>query len=796
MSNYSSKKNRQIQIKCLKNFRANSESFFVTQKFPLVPTLLLLILCGFLTTKETLAAEFAKSEDSSLSVIKAEEFSTTEGQKIIKAIGEAELIRKNSTFYADEIEYNQETGDVEAKGNVRLKDSDANQNFLSNKTEFNERERTGKFYNATIIFGDGSSILSPLITRESENHYSMNKTKYSICPSKIDYTKDPSEILKDLKKKRQLFSVHSSEIDVDRNENKLRFKHNVVKFYGVPFFYFPYIKTKIPATAKTTGFERIDYINNDKYGYGLLTPYYIRITEDKSARLIPTFYLEENNHSLEAEYKHRLYDKDNQFLGKYILGGSIANDKHASNDILDTNNKTRAENGRTKDIRGHVAAEGSFKLGDKWTTHFDGKTVFDKNYLRDYQQDYDDHIQSNLNFNRITGRNHIIIKALAFQELDYFRKDDLKAAWELDNTVRVDDSPIALPIIETHHETVPEKILGDRFYGQYMVDSNTTVLSRGEGVQYRRITVEPAAKFAYKKKLGIFNTKLSTRADGYSLEENYSLSKYANGYDNFEGRIIPRATVDWSMPIYKRRKHYTSVVKPMMMFTVTPKGQGDFEENIPNEDSNDTELSDVNIFSENIFPGYDRVDDGYRFSYGVKSKLYNPNLGTLGLSIAQSVRNADEQTGEDFGVRGFQESLSDVVGKVSYKTSEIFDIYYRYRLDGSNFGEKSRELTADFDFEKFSFYTTYIMFEPEFEDETRQEEMKIGGDYILTDKWSVNGYIIQDLEERNATIEKYLQLVYDGGCVKSTLAFKEYDPGDIEKDSQITFNMSIKSDMF
>lgn len=759
---------------------------------------ILLVTIIFLSPSlNTNAANLAKPEEDTMrSVIKADEFSTTEGQKVIKAKGDAELIRRENIFYADELEYNQETGDIKAKGNVRMNEGEVNQNFLAAETIFNERKEKGEFYNATIIFADGSSILSPKITRENRDKFNMNKTKYSICPADIDFNKTPDEILEGLKTKRQLFSVHSRKIDVDRSENKLKFKHNVVKFYGIPFFYWPYLKTKIPSTEKTTGFEAIDYINSDKYGYGILTPYFIKLSEDKSLRLIPTLYIEDLNQVLETQYKHSFYDKDNLLVGQYILTGSVANDNGASNDIEDTNDLTRQENGFTKDIRGHVAAEGSFKLGDKWTTHFDGSTVFDKNYYRDYKQNYDDYIQSKMSFNRITGRNHVIIKGLAYQELDYFRKDELKTAWESDNSVRVDDSPIALPIVDTHHESIPSKILGKRFYGQYILDSNTTVLSRGQGVQYRRASVTPAVKFAYKKKLGVFNTKLSTRTDIYSLEENYDLSKYDNDYDSHEARIIPRATVDWSMPVYKKRKYWTSVSKPLLMFTMTPKGQDDFEDKIPNEDSNDTELNDTNIFSENIFPGYDKVDSGYRFAYGFKSNIYNSRAGVLGFSAAQSMRNTSKNDPERFEVRGFQEKMSDVVGKISYKSPEIFDVYYRYRLDDSNLNEKSRELSLNFDFERFSFYTTYIMFNPEFEGETKQEEAKIGGDFKLTKKWSVNGYIISDLEERDDIIEKYLQLVYEGGCIRNTLTFEEYNPDDLERDAEITFNMTVKSDLF
>jgi LPS-assembly protein len=39
---------------------------------------------------------------------------------------------------------------------------------------------------------------------------------------------------------------------------------------------------------------------------------------------------------------------------------------------------------------------------------------------------------------------------------------------------------------------------------------------------------------------------------------------------------------------------------------------------IPNEDARAIELEDVNLFALNRFPGYDRIEDGNRVTYGME----------------------------------------------------------------------------------------------------------------------------------------------------------------------------------
>ena len=55
----------------------------------------------------------------------------------------------------------------------------------------------------------------------------------------------------------------------------------------------------------------------------------------------------------------------------------------------------------------------------------------------------------------------------------------------------------------------------------------------------------------------------------------------------------------------------------------------EFDINIPNEDSQDIEFSDDNLFDDNHFSGYDRVEGGARVNYGVRGSANDYKLSSI-----------------------------------------------------------------------------------------------------------------------------------------------------------------------
>src|SRR3546814_18368389 len=84
---------------------------------------------------------------------------------------------------------------------------------------------------------------------------------------------------------------------------------------------------------------------------------------------------------------------------------------------------------------------------------------------------------------------------------------------------------------------------------------------------------------------------------------------------------------------------------------------------IPNEDSRAVDLEDSNLFALNRFPGYDRVEDGVRLTYGLDWELLRPGW-RIKSNVGQSYRFYRQAILLPDGT-GLSERVSDVVGRRS-----------------------------------------------------------------------------------------------------------------------------------
>ena len=70
---------------------------------------------------------------------------TTDG-KMRHLRGHAEMENVNMLFRADEIDYNEDTGDVQARGNIYFEQFERSEKIWADHLEYNTKTETGKFY--------------------------------------------------------------------------------------------------------------------------------------------------------------------------------------------------------------------------------------------------------------------------------------------------------------------------------------------------------------------------------------------------------------------------------------------------------------------------------------------------------------------------------------------------------------------------------------------------------------------------------------------------------------------------
>src|SRR5262249_4128285 len=113
---------------------------------------------------------------------------------------------------------------------------------------------------------------------------------------------------------------------------------------------------------------------------------------------------------------------------------------------------------------------------------------------------------------------------------------------------------------------------------------------------------------------------------------------------------------------------------------------------IPNEDSLDFELDDMNIFSPTPFTGYDRVASGPRYAYGGEYTVTNRGGQSVDVLLGQSYQPHPVQAFQ--AGTGLDHSLSDYVGRIQIVPSPNLGLNYRFRVNQYDFAMRRSEVDA------------------------------------------------------------------------------------------------------
>lgn len=168
----------------------------------------------------------------------------------------------------------------------------------------------------------------------------------------------------------------------------------------------------------------------------------------------------------------------------------------------------------------------------------------------------------------------------------------------------------------------------------------------------------------------------------------YDVTAQTDGSSYWVGRLLPQVSVRWQKPLVSPGGHH--IVTPQAMLVVAPRGGN--SSNIPNNDSVNYELDMANLFEANRFSGYDRVETGTRFVYGIDNTWVSGTSRKFSLFLGQSVRPYDDQNLPEDG--GAATKFSDWVGEVSAQPLDNLTLNSRFRLDNSNFNPHRVDASA------------------------------------------------------------------------------------------------------
>jgi len=228
---------------------------------------------------------------------------------------------------------------------------------------------------------------------------------------------------------------------------------------------------------------------------------------------------------------------------------------------------------------------------------------------------------------------------------------------------------------------------------------------------------------------------------------------------------------------------------------------------IPNEDSRAFDLEDINIFSLNRFPGYDRYEGSARITYGLDWTLDRPGFA-IAATAGQSYRLDDAPVLFPDGT-GLTDRFSDYVGRVTAAYRDFARVTARFRLDKDSFQIRRNEIDLTVGSRKTYATLGYLRLDRDIdlleEDLRDTEEIRAGARIAFARYWSVFGSAIVDLTGREedplaasdgfAPVRHRLGILYEDECLSLGLTWRrDYDEaGDAERGNSFLLRLAFRN---
>lgn len=674
----------------------------------------------------TLADE-AKISKSEPALIKADEMHYDAEAHTVLAIGNVEVEQQPRLVFADRMLYEQDKNLVTAMGNVILVEPDGKV-FFSDYAEFKDDLKSGTIEALKGRFPNNAALAANGAVKESETITKLYNAVFSPCNCDKENGFGTG----------YLWQVRAADMKIDDDAQKVSYHDAWFDIFGQPAGYTPYFSHPTPNADEESGLLSPTFGSISTLGAVARIPYFIAFKDNYDATITPIITTEEGP-VLAAEMRHVL---DNGF---YQFNGSVTEPTDRTTDGI-----------TVPATRGNIAGFGVFNLENNWDWGFAGEWASDDTYLQRYEFGSQDRLTSRIYLEKLQDRDFVQVEGLSFQDLVVNTNPDAI------NT----QSPIVLPSAQAHFESDPG-FAGSRF----VWDSSTANIYRSDGDKSSRLTTTGMWHIPYitdNGQLLDFSTHL--RGDAYAVGDNVNPSDTTQDFSGVTGRAIPEAEADWSYPLINDLGVSRFFLEPVTNFIISPNGGNSFK--IPNEDSQEVDLSDLNIFDPNRFSGYDRVESGPRVNYGFKGGLYGQDRGNVTFLFGQNYRTDTSYKYPEFS--GFDNNFSDYVGRIAYTDEKYLDITYRFRLAEDNFTFNRNEVRTSVNIKPVSFDVTYVSVkrDPTAEDFISTTVNKDGEEIFsnvrwnINDQWSLTGTTRLDLaQDEQGWISNGLGLIFKNECL-------------------------------
>ncbi len=628
----------------------------------------------------------------------ADEVEYQDDTDIVTAKGNVFLRHGEQTVRASTVTWNRKSGQIIAQGNLRVVDANGNE-LITEQMELTDDLAIGLTHNMLMLLREGGRLAANEGRRDADGTFVLTHAAYTGCDV-VDSKGCP---------KSPSWRITARRVIYDPATRLVYFKGARLALFGASIIPLPSLKLATDGRA-LPGFLVPDFQMSASNGFEIASTYYARLAENRDLALTGyAFTL--------AQPMAKVRYRDLTDIGAYQVTGYI------------TRSAATTVSGGTalQQWRGYFDTNGKFQLSPEWSVDFSGRLASDRTFLRRYYINGDDVLRSTVNVDHVDANSYLSISGWAFQ------------------TMRTNEAqglvPVALPMID-YRRRIDEDVLG----GKIELQANTLAISRSAGEDTQRAFASAQWNLRRMTDMGqIVTVTALARGDIYHSSGNaLTTTAIYQGDPGWQGRGVALGAIDITWPLIGPALGGIQVLTPHFQMVTTPSVRNMA---VPNEDARAIELEDTNLFALNRFPGYDRVEDGTRFTYGLDWQVERPRW-RINANVGESYRLTSQPTLLPDGT-GLSDRMSDIVGRTEIRYRDFFKITHRYRLDHDSFAFRRNEIDATVGTDRTYFEVGYARLNRHIsaalEDLQDSNELRAAGRIAFARYWSAFGSGVFDL---------------------------------------------------
>ena len=667
---------------------------------------------------------------------------TLEDKKNIVAQGEVEAVYLEHRLKSDYLKYNKELGEIYSSGNIRYEDKNNNLFILADKINSNRDFTTINADNIFARLSNGDSFIAKYFKKKEQKSF-YRKASYTAC-----------NICANGQRKTPQWQIDGSKILYDEAKQNIYITHAFFKVYKVPVLYLPKLIMPGPKVKKRSGLLTLKYESSSLLGNQVTVPLFFNLAPNYDLTYSPIIFSKNNIfHEVNFRYMNK--------LGNLNLDAGYLKENNQLRQKFAAENINIANDNREK---WYLDLESNFNYKN-FNIEIDALKISSKTFLERYKDDFMLYDYSKLNISNINLDQEFI---LGFGRI-----------YNLSNKQRISE----LPHISYKKNIKFKQDINYNYHIDYVNLYEKSKIDRH--------------RILYKDAL----SKKIITAGGSVLEAKFNnlFRLYYNDDKNnndFYLNYVPQLSLNAKKPYVKQGKIFNYLFAPQLSLVATQKNTNSSK--VSNLDAATSYINHANLLNSNKNSGADVLEEGVRFSYGIKEALYHDNF-TLSNFIGQAFYK--EKQDKISRVSGIKKDFSDIIGNLKFDYKNHVSYHYNYKLRQSDFAPYHHQMNLNLSAKKLTANIGYNRYKYNILESNAVFLNYLSGgiSYLDKDKFKVSASHTRNLldkttDPQSGSVNSTIELELYGDCITYLFSVKKdfITTDNIKPELEFMFNFIIK----